>query len=63
VRTVREILRHALGGCPRRTVCSFQYAKSKTCIYGPYQYCGKYRLNRRTVEKVKTKKSAIAEKL
>lgn len=43
MRTVREILRHALGGCPRRNVCSFQDAKNETCVYGPYHYCGKYR--------------------
>ena len=43
VRTIREILRQALGGCPKRNVCSFEDSKSKTCIHGPYQYCGQYR--------------------
>jgi hypothetical protein len=38
-------MRHSVfGGCPKRKVCSFRQINSKTCIYGPYKYCGKYRL-------------------
>jgi hypothetical protein len=37
------MLRHVFGGCPKRNVCSFHQAKGKTCFYGPYRYCGKYR--------------------
>ena len=44
MRAVREILRNVFGGCPKRNICSLRQAGGKTCIYGPYQYCGKYRL-------------------
>jgi hypothetical protein len=40
---VEEKLHHVLGGCPKRKVCNLYQVKAKTCIWGPYQYCGKYR--------------------
>jgi hypothetical protein len=43
MRSVKEMLCHVFSGCPKRIVCSFYQAKGKTCIYGPYRYCGKYR--------------------
>ena len=38
-----RMVRRVFGGCPKRKVCSFYQIESKTCIYGPYRYCGKYR--------------------
>jgi len=43
VKSVQQMLGHALRGCPKRNVCSLRQAKSKTCLNGPYTYCGKYR--------------------
>jgi len=43
VKIFKENMRHFFGGCPKRNVCSFRQSEGKTCIYGPYQYCGKYR--------------------
>jgi len=34
---------HCFGGCPKRKVCTIYKADIKTCIYGPYEYCGRYR--------------------
>ena len=43
MKSVERMLRGVFGGCPERKVCSLYHIESKTCIYGPYQYCGKYR--------------------
>jgi len=43
LKSVKQMLRCVFGGCPKRKVCSFHQTESKTCIYGPYLYCGKYR--------------------
>jgi hypothetical protein len=43
MRTFKERLRHVFGSCPKRNTCNLHQNKSETCIYGPYQYCGKYR--------------------
>ena len=43
LKSVKQILYHNLGGCPKRKVCGFYQTQSKTCVNGPYRYCGKYR--------------------
>jgi hypothetical protein len=43
MKSVEEMLFHTFGGCPKRNVCNLRQVKSKTCSYGPYTYCGKYR--------------------
>lgn len=43
MKSAQEMLFHTFGGCPKRNVCDLRQAKSKTCTYGPYAYCGKYR--------------------
>jgi hypothetical protein len=43
LKSVAEMLNTVIGGCPKRNICSFHKAKSKTCSSGPYRYCGKYR--------------------
>ena len=39
----QEKWRYLLGGCPKRKACPTYSPLAKTCTYGPYQYCGKYR--------------------
>jgi hypothetical protein len=43
VKTIEELLLHISGGCPKRKICGSDQTKNKTCIHGPYTYCGKYR--------------------
>ena len=43
LRSVERMLWRAFGGCPKRKMCSFYQIESKTCIHGPYLYCGRYR--------------------
>jgi hypothetical protein len=43
VKSIEELLLLASGGCPKRKVCGSNQVKNKTCVYGPYTYCGKYR--------------------
>jgi len=38
-----NMLNRVLGGCPKRKVCGSCKKESKTCLCGPYEYCGKYR--------------------
>jgi hypothetical protein len=39
----KQMLNLVFGGCPKRKVCGFFQTESKTCVFGPYRYCGKYR--------------------
>ena len=43
VESVEKMLRQVFGGCPKRGVCRNHQPEGKTCVYGPYKYCGKYR--------------------
>jgi hypothetical protein len=43
-----------IGGCPKHKVCSMYNPKGETCRFGPYQYCGKYRLLNEEAEGNKT---------
>jgi hypothetical protein len=43
LKSIEKLLLFASGGCPKRKVCGSNQAKNKTCVYGPYEYCGKYR--------------------
>jgi len=43
VKIRKEFFRNFRGGCPKRNICSLDRSEGKTCIYGPYEYCGKYR--------------------
>jgi hypothetical protein len=38
-----DVLLHAFRGCPHRKACTYFLVESKTCINGPYEYCGQYR--------------------
>ena len=43
MKPVWEVLLQAFRGCPNRKICDFFFVESKTCINGPYEYCGRYR--------------------
>ena len=43
VKSVQEMIVPSFRGCPKRKICGLNQAKSKTCLSGPYTYCGKYR--------------------
>jgi hypothetical protein len=43
LKSTKQILNLVFGSCPKRKVCGFFKAENKTCIFGPYGYCGKYR--------------------
>jgi hypothetical protein len=37
------MLNLVFGSCPKRKVCGYFQTESKTCVFGPYHYCGRYR--------------------
>lgn len=43
MKSIKQMLNLNRGSCPKRKVCGFYQTQSKTCINGPYRYCGKYR--------------------
>jgi hypothetical protein len=41
--STKQMLNLVFGSCPKRKVCGYFQTESKTCVFGPFHYCGRYR--------------------